>query len=46
MKAKVILFKRNGKFYCEEEWEVPEEVPIGVDGSTRFRPVNTKRPPE
>jgi hypothetical protein len=27
-KAKVILFKRSGKFYTEEEWEIPtrEEV--------------------
>lgn len=27
MKATVILFKPSGKYYTEEEWEVPEEVP-------------------
>lgn len=26
-KAKVILFKSNGNYYTEEEWEIPEEVP-------------------
>lgn len=24
MKAKVILFKPSGKYYTEEEWEVPD----------------------
>jgi len=27
VKAKVILFKASGKYYTEEEWEVPTEVP-------------------
>jgi len=27
MKAKVILFKRSGKYYTEEEWRVPADVP-------------------
>lgn len=27
MKVKVILFRRSGKYYTEEEWEVPAEVP-------------------
>lgn len=26
-KAKVILFRRGGKYYTEEEWEIPERVP-------------------
>jgi hypothetical protein len=25
--AKVILFKSSGKYYTEEEWRIPEEVP-------------------
>lgn len=25
MKAKVILFKKSGKYYTEEEWEIPTE---------------------
>lgn len=25
--AKVILFKPNGKYYTEEEWRIPEQVP-------------------
>lgn len=25
--AKVILFKASGKFYTEEEWRIPTEVP-------------------
>lgn len=28
MKVKVILFKPTGKFYTEEEWRVPESVPM------------------
>jgi hypothetical protein len=26
-KATVILFKSSGKYYTEEEWEIPDEVP-------------------
>lgn len=26
MKAKVVLFRRSGKYYTEEEWEIPEIV--------------------
>jgi len=26
-KAQVILFKESGKYYTEEEWEVPDSVP-------------------
>jgi hypothetical protein len=26
-KAKVILFKPSGKYYTEEEWEIPETIP-------------------
>lgn len=29
MKAKVILFKPSGKYYTEEEWEIPK-VQTGV----------------
>jgi hypothetical protein len=26
MRAKVILFKKSGKYYTEEEWEIPTQV--------------------
>lgn len=35
MKAKVILFRRSGKYYTEEEWEVPERVPRETGSGTR-----------
>lgn len=31
MKAKVILFKPSGKYYTEEEWEVPDRAIIPYD---------------
>jgi hypothetical protein len=39
-KAKVLLFKPSGKYYCEEEWEIPESVPHWHDG----RPVSVIGP--
>lgn len=26
-KARVVLFQRSGKYYTEEEWQVPDTVP-------------------
>lgn len=39
MKAKVILFKESGKYYTEEEWEIPENcvIPGYMDKSKDFR---------
>ena len=35
-KAQVILFKASGKYYTEEEWEIPETVPSDTrPGETR-----------
>lgn len=31
-KASVILFKPNGKYYTQEEWEIPERVPAEGKG--------------
>lgn len=36
-KARVILFKPSGKYYCEEEWRIPKMVP--VPGTSRMRNV-------
>lgn len=39
MKARVVLFKPSGKYYTEEEWEVPEDCPSYTeDGEYRPRP--------
>lgn len=39
MKARVILFKESGKYYTQEDWEVPENciVPAHMDLSKDFR---------
>jgi|KBSSwiStaDraftv2_1062776.scaffolds.fasta_scaffold00340_23 hypothetical protein len=41
-KAKVILFKRSGKYYSEEEWEIPENciIPAYMDESDDFRTIS------
>lgn len=41
-KAKVILFKSSGKYYTEEEWEIPENaiVPYDMVRSTDFRRIS------
>lgn len=31
MKARVILFKPSGKYYTEEEWEIPANAIIPYD---------------
>lgn len=38
--ATVLLFKPSGKYYTEEEWEIPESVPHYFDG----RPVSVIGP--
>jgi hypothetical protein len=42
MKAKVILFKSSGKYYTEEEWEVPEGIitPADMRLSPDFRRID------
>lgn len=42
MKVKVILFKRSGKYYTEEEWEVPERAigPWDMYTSIDFRRID------
>lgn len=43
MKAKVVLFKRSGKYYTEEEWEVPERErysPTCMQYSPDFRRID------
>jgi hypothetical protein len=42
MKAKVILFRRSGKYYTEEEWEIPEGTigPYDMDKSPDFRRID------
>lgn len=35
MKAKVILFKPEGKYYTEEEWEVPTAEQVRAGGGMR-----------
>lgn len=42
MKAAVILFKPSGKYYTEEEWEVPHWaiVPYDMIGSPDFRRID------
>lgn len=42
MKAKVILFKRSGKYYTEEEWEIPEKciTPYDMLRSPDFRRID------
>jgi hypothetical protein len=39
MKATVILFKPSGKYYTEEEWEIPEGAigPYDMDRSDDWR---------
>jgi hypothetical protein len=37
MLAKVILFRRSGKYYTEEEWEIPETVEDYSDERGFFR---------
>lgn len=39
MKAKVILFKDSGKYYSEEEWEIPSDAlgPYDMAKSKDFR---------
>lgn len=41
-RAKVILFRRGGKYYTEEEWEVPAGAigPYDMDGSPDFRRID------
>lgn len=34
MKARVILFKPAGKYYTEEDWEIPTEEQILAGGGT------------
>lgn len=38
-KARVILFKPTGKYYTEEEWEIPENAisPFDMHRSKDFR---------
>ena len=38
-KAQVILFKESGKYYTEEEWEIPEDAigPYDMERSPNFR---------
>jgi hypothetical protein len=39
-KATVILFKPSGKYYTEEEWEIPEWIPYLRDGQVEYhRPI-------
>lgn len=42
MKAKVILFKPSGKYYTEEEWEIPDGAigPYDMERSPNFRRVS------
>lgn len=42
MKARVILFKKSGKYYTEEEWEIPEgaRLPCDMEDSIDFRRIN------
>jgi hypothetical protein len=39
MLARVILFKESGKYYTEEEWEIPEKAigPYDMERSPDFR---------
>ncbi|MER6485730.1 hypothetical protein ABT264_19505 [Streptomyces virginiae] len=39
MKARVILFKPSGKYYTEEEWEIPADAigPYDMRTSPDFR---------
>jgi hypothetical protein len=42
LRAKVLLFKPNGKYYTEEEWEVPEGAlgPADMKKSPNFRRID------
>lgn len=42
MKAKVILFRETGKYYTEEEWEIPESAigPHDMQYSKDFRRID------
>jgi hypothetical protein len=42
MTAKVILFRRSGKYYTEEEWEIPPGAmgPFDMDASYDFRRID------
>lgn len=41
--AKVILFKDSGKYYTEEEWEIPEDAigPYDMEKSKNFRRIGS-----
>lgn len=47
-KAQVILFKESGKYYTEEEWEIPETVPGFGFAATRpcIGPYDMKHSPD
>lgn len=42
MRATVILFKPSGKYYTEEEWEIPRGAigPFDMDASPDFRRID------
>jgi hypothetical protein len=42
MKARVILFRASGKYYTEEEWEIPEKAigPYDMEHSPDFRRID------
>jgi hypothetical protein len=42
MRARVILFKPSGKYYTEEEWEIPIGAvgPFDMDASPDFRRIS------
>lgn len=42
MKATVILFKPSGKYYTEEEWEIPDDAigPYDMAQSLDFRRIS------
>lgn len=41
-KAKVILFRQSGKYYCEEEWRIPYGAigPYDMERSLDFRRID------
>ncbi len=41
MKARVVLFKASGKYYTEEEWEIPERAigPYDMRASKDYRTI-------
>jgi len=42
VKATVVLFRPSGKYYTEEEWEIPEDAigPYDMRGSSDFRRID------